>query len=174
MSSRPSFDQYFLQIAAVVATRGTCDRLRVGCVLVFDNDVVSTGYNGGAKGLPHCDVNNHGRPAHDTTGSCQWAAHAESNAVTKAARRGHKTDGATAYVTHEPCVACLRLLINAGVAGVVFAAPYKSNGAVAAMAASIDLSLRGWCAACAQPSLEWDAHVAEAWSCRLAGHPRGA
>jgi dCMP deaminase len=120
---RPDWDDYFLGLARQVATRATCDRLHVGCVLVRDRVVVATGYNGAARGLDHCDD-----AGHDVEdGHCVRAVHAEANAVAQAAREGVRVLGATAYATHLPCWPCFRLLLNAGVTRVVFGEPYRAN-----------------------------------------------
>lgn len=114
---RASWDEYFGAMAALVATRATCPRLSVGCVLVRDRRVISTGYNGSLPGSPHCDevgclmVNDH----------CERTIHAEANAILFAARAGISTEGATAYVTHEPCSNCRKMLITAGVTDIAFA-----------------------------------------------------
>ena len=121
--TRPSWDSYFMSMARAAAQRSTCPRLTVGCVLVVDGDPVATGYNGAESGAAHClDVG-----CEMPHGSCIRAVHAEANAVARAARRGARTDGATAYVTHSPCRACFKLLQNAGVARIVYGVPYRST-----------------------------------------------
>lgn len=114
---RPDWDTYFLTLAEAAATRATCSRLKVGCVLVKERVVVSTGYNGAPRGIEHCK--------HEPgEGSCQEAVHAEANAIVTAARMGQSTSGTTAYVTHRPCHNCYRLMINAGVVQVYYNRPY--------------------------------------------------
>lgn len=119
---RKSWDEYFLDIAEVVATRSTCNKLAVGCLIVKDRMIVSTGYNGSIHGHDHCvDVgcmlNEEGR--------CIRTIHAEQNAIIHARR--DEIRGATAYVTHEPCETCAKLLNQAGVKRVVFSHPYKND-----------------------------------------------
>ena len=115
---RPDWDTYFLSLAKAASTRATCSRLAVGCVLVRDRVIVSTGYNGAARGQEHCGDRDH------LLGHCSSAVHAEANAVAVAAREGQATSGTTAYVTHRPCLGCYRLLINAGVVSVIYAESY--------------------------------------------------
>jgi len=119
--SRADWDEYFLSIAETVATRSTCDRAHVGCVLVRDKRIVATGYNGSIRGHAHCDEVGH---LLDEAGRCIRTIHAEQNAILFARE---SLEGATAYVTHEPCDVCCKLLNQAGVARVVFRWPDKSE-----------------------------------------------
>lgn len=120
MLPRKSWDQYFLEMAQSVAERSTCDRARVGAVLVSpEHLVISTGYNGSPPGLPHCDEVGHLMIA----GHCRRTVHAEANALLLA---GERARGGTLYVTHSPCLECQKLLIRAGVQRVVFAVCYRS------------------------------------------------
>jgi dCMP deaminase len=117
---RPGWDEYFMQIAQTVATRSTCPRASVGCVLTRDRRILTTGYNGAPSGVPHCTdvgcllVNDH----------CQRATHAEANAIVQGALHGVSVADATAYCTHQPCVNCTKLLISAGVKKIVFDTEY--------------------------------------------------
>jgi dCMP deaminase len=120
---RPSWDDYFMQIAFTVAQRSTCDRAHVGCVLVRDRRILTTGYNGAPAGLPHCDDVGHLL----VDGHCVRTLHAEQNALIQAALHGVGTVGATAYVTHQPCLTCAKMLINAGVRRVVYAGNYPDE-----------------------------------------------
>ena len=117
---RPSWDEYFMQIAFTVAQRSTCDRAHVGCVLVRDRRILTTGYNGASAGLPHCDEVGHLL----IDGHCVRTLHAEQNAIIQGALHGVSIVGATAYVTHQPCLTCAKMLINAGVRRVVYAGNY--------------------------------------------------
>lgn len=137
MSGRPSWDEYFLAMAAQVATRATCSRKHVGCVLVRDKMIVATGYNGAVRGLDHCDDVGHLME----NGHCVRTVHAEANAVAQAARQGSSVDGATAYVTAAPCWICFRLLVNAGARKIVYGEAYRLDPKVteAAMRAGIEL-----------------------------------
>jgi dCMP deaminase len=119
---RPSWDLYFIKLARVVATRSTCNRKQVGCVLVRDNNILATGYGGSIRGQPHCtDVGCEIGP----DGGCQRTVHSEINAITQAAKHGVSIDGATAYVTLSPCYNCFKALVNAGITRIVFDEAYR-------------------------------------------------
>lgn len=122
------WDSYFMSLAASAAGLSTCSRASVGCVLVKDRTVVSTGFNGAPRGYEHCGDDHDMRDGH-----CTRAVHAEANAVASAARAGHQTSGATAYVTHYPCFRCASLLWNAGVVEVVYDVAYNPDPRVAVM-----------------------------------------
>lgn len=117
---RPSWDEYFMDIAFTVAQRSTCDRAHVGAVLVRDRRILTTGYNGAPAGLAHCDEIGHLM----IDGHCVRTLHAEQNAIIQAALHGVSTQDATAYVTHQPCLTCAKMLINAGIRCVVYAGNY--------------------------------------------------
>lgn len=127
---RPSWDHYFMAIARQVATRATCDRKLVGAVLVRDRQILSTGYNGSPRNLPHCDEAGHLLVDVGWRQSCFRTVHAEANAVAQAARVGVRVEGATAYVTVTPCPDCAKLLINAGITRVVIGGEYDSKATV--------------------------------------------
>jgi dCMP deaminase len=119
---RKSWDEYFLSIARNVAERSTCNRKQVGCVIVRDRAILSTGYAGSIRGQPHClDVGCEIGP----DGGCQRTIHAEINAVAQAAKHGTCIDGATAYVTLSPCYNCFKMLVNSGIRRVVFDEAYR-------------------------------------------------
>lgn len=122
--SRPSWDQYFLAMAAMVATRSTCARKQVGCVLVDEHHfVIATGYGGSIPGQPHCiDV---GCDIDKDTGGCIRTVHAESNAVAQAASHGVSTRNATAYITLSPCHKCFQLLVNSGIKRIIYSEQYR-------------------------------------------------
>ena len=123
--NRPSWDQYFLKMAMLVSERATCPRMHVGCVLVKDKQILSTGYNGSLPGQPHCYdvgcmiVENH----------CIRTIHAEMNALIQCAVHGTSTEGATAYVTNMPCTNCTKALIAAGIKEVVVFSEYHNTKA---------------------------------------------
>ena len=117
MDTRPSWDEYFLQIAWDVATRATCPRRHVGAVIVRDRRILSTGYNGSAPGQPHCTQV--GCLMEDDR--CIRTLHAEQNAIIQAALHGVSTEGATLYGTCRPCHVCARMIVGAGIRRVVFA-----------------------------------------------------
>ncbi len=118
---RSSWDQYFMDIATQVATRATCDRKHVGAVLVRDRTILSTGYNGSIRGLPHCDEVGHMME----NGHCVATVHAEANAIIQAAKNGVGIDGATMYTTASPCWPCFKLIANSGCRRIVFSEFYR-------------------------------------------------
>lgn len=127
--SRPSWDEYFSSLASFVASRSTCLSRKVGAVAVKDKRVLATGYNGAVSGSPHCgDVGclREGAPSGTALHQCR-AVHAEANAVAQAARFGVSLDGATAYVTCQPCSSCFKLLMQAGVERIVWAEGYSDG-----------------------------------------------
>ena len=124
---RDSWDDYFMNIAKVVATRATCDRLHVGAVIVVNKTIVATGYNGSPRGTPHCDDVGHLLKDMGGRMSCVRTAHGETNALAQAARAGTKVEAGTIYTTASPCYDCMKLIINAGIARVVCGAPYGSR-----------------------------------------------
>jgi dCMP deaminase len=120
---RPDWNTYFLKMASVVATRSTCERKQVGCVLVRDNRILTTGYGGSIVGQPHCtDV---GCEIDPLTGGCTRTVHAEMNALAQAARNGVSTEGATAYCTLSPCYWCFKTLVNAGIKTIIYSEQYR-------------------------------------------------
>ena len=102
-SDRLSCDEFFLEMACLSSKRSPCDRLKVGCVLVKDNRMISQGYNGFLPGCPHKSIV---RDNHE-----QATVHAEQNAISDCAKRGVSCNGATVYVTHYPCIICTRILL---------------------------------------------------------------
>ena len=119
---RPDWDTFFIELAHVYSKRSTCTRLQVGCVIVKDKVPVSFGYNGSISGHEHCSdvgclLNDEGR--------CIRTIHAEQNAIMHADR--DKLKGATAYVTHEPCETCSKLLVQAGIKEVIFSNAYPNR-----------------------------------------------
>ena len=124
MTTRPSWTRYFMEIAHAVATRATCPRKSVGCVIVSrDNHILTTGYNGSPPGMPHCTE----AGCDMLDGHCVRASHAETNAVAQAARHGISIEGATVYVTAYPCWNCFRQLLVAGVSSVVYDEAYRND-----------------------------------------------
>ena len=127
--SRPDWDEYFSSLASFVASRSTCLSRKVGAVAVKDRRVLATGYNGACSGSPHCGEAGclrKGSPSGTALHRCR-AVHAEANAVAQAARFGVSLDGATAYVTCQPCSSCFKLLMQAGVERIVWAEGYPDG-----------------------------------------------
>lgn len=112
-----------MDIARQVATRATCDRKHVGALLVRDRIILSTGYNGSIRGLPHCDEVGHMME----NGHCVATVHAEANAIIQAAKNGVAIDGATIYTTASPCWPCFKLIANAGCRRIVFGEFYRDQ-----------------------------------------------
>ncbi|HAI21913.1 MAG TPA: cytidine deaminase [Clostridiales bacterium UBA8153] len=126
---RPSWDEYFMEIVAVVARRSTCLRRQIGAVLVKEKRILATGYNGAPSGLPHCVDTGCARehvPSGERQELCR-ALHSEQNALVQAARYGTPVLGATLYVTTAPCHVCAKLLVNAGIVRVVYGAAYPDH-----------------------------------------------
>ena len=123
MTNRISWDEYFMRITEIVAKRSTCNKIEVGCIIVKNRLILSTGYNGAPKGMPHCiDVgcliyNNH----------CIRSLHAEVNAIIQCASSNMSTKGSYVYVTHLPCWQCSLMLINAEVEKIFYANDYVDD-----------------------------------------------
>jgi len=121
---RPSWDEYFMQVADAISQRATCDRGRSGCVIARDRQLLVTGYVGSPAGLPHCDDVGHQlkKVVHEdghTTQHCVRTVHAEQNAICQAAKLGVSINGATLYCRMTPCRTCAMLIINCGIVRVV-------------------------------------------------------
>jgi len=121
---RPTWDEYFMEVARTIAKRATCDRGRSGCVIARDNQILVTGYVGSPAGLPHCDDVGHlmRKMIHadgSITQHCVRTVHAEQNAICQAAKKGISIAGGTVYCRMTPCRTCAMLLINCGIVRVV-------------------------------------------------------
>ncbi|MCL6558004.1 MAG: cytidine/deoxycytidylate deaminase family protein [Firmicutes bacterium] len=135
---RPDWDVYFLTVAMVVSTRSTCLRRKVGAVIVKDHRILATGYNGAPSGLEHClDVGclreRQGIKSGERHELCR-GLHAEQNALLQAAVYGVGIGGATLYATHQPCILCAKMLVQAGIRRVIFGGPYPDELAQAIFA----------------------------------------
>ena len=129
-SVRPSWDDYFLELADAASRRATCDRGKSGCVIVRDKQVLATGYVGSSAGLPHCDDVGHLmkkviQENGEISEHCLRTVHAEQNAICQAAKRGISIEGATVYTRMTPCRTCAMLLINCGIQKVVCERKYQ-------------------------------------------------
>ena len=122
--ARPSWDEYFMRIAHEVATRSTCPRLAVGAVVVRDRRILTTGYNGSPSGMPHCDAAGCLIRIVDGRKSCQRTLHAEQNAIIQAAYHGVTVRGSALYCTHQPCLLCVKMIMNAGIEEIYYAGGY--------------------------------------------------
>jgi len=130
-NKRVSWDAYFMEITKVIAKRSTCIKRNVGAVIVRDKRILSTGYNGAPKGLAHCETigcirKSMNIPSGQRHELCR-GLHAEQNAIIQAAWHGVKIEGATLYCTHQPCVICVKMMINAGIVRVVFEGSYPDD-----------------------------------------------
>lgn len=129
---RISWDDYFMEMAKLTAKRSTCIRRHVGAVIVRDNHVVATGYNGAPSGLRHCsEIGGCLReemhvPSGERHELCR-ALHAEQNAIIQAAVLGTSVKGGTIYITHQPCVICAKILVNAGIKRIVWEEGYPDK-----------------------------------------------
>ena len=129
---RPTWDEYFMEMAELTAKRSTCSRRQVGAVIVRDNRAVATGYNGAPRGLAHCgekggclrqQLNIPSGQRHEL---CR-ALHAEQNAIISAASMGNAIEGGTIYITHQPCVICAKMIVNAGIKRIVVREGYPDE-----------------------------------------------
>lgn len=125
---RPSWDEYFMSLARLASTRSTCVRRQVGAVIVKDRMVLSTGYNDTPRGVPNCGDGGCPRcqsdaPSASGLDTC-LCLHAEQNAIIQAAYHGIGIAGATIYCTHQACLTCAKMIVNAGLVRVVYEAPY--------------------------------------------------
>lgn len=129
---RVSWDEYFMQIAEIAKTRSTCLRRQVGAVIVHENRIITTGYNGAPSGLRHCteiggcERERLGIPSGQRHELCR-ALHAEQNAIIQAAKIGVSTEGCTIYITLQPCVICAKMLVNAGIVRIVHKGEYPDE-----------------------------------------------
>ncbi|MBI2570866.1 MAG: dCMP deaminase family protein [Candidatus Schekmanbacteria bacterium] len=133
---RADWDEYFMSVAKVVATRATCDRKHVGAVIVRDRTILSTGYNGSIQGLPHCDEVGHIME----NGHCVATIHAEMNAVIQAARNGVRIEGSSIYITASPCWSCFKCLANAGIKQICYGEFYRDERTFA-IAATLGIAM---------------------------------
>ena len=127
---RPSWQQYFMTITRQVAERSTCNRAKVGAVIVRDKNILATGYNGSPAGLPHCTdvgclVYASRTPTGETEENCFRTIHAEINAIAQAAKNGASIRDADIYITHTPCIHCLKVLVNTGIRRIYYEHEYK-------------------------------------------------
>lgn len=121
-SNRPSWDEYFKEMVSVTAKRSSCERLNVGCILVKDNRIIAQGYNGFLPGCPHKSIV---RDNHELA-----TVHAEQNTIADCAKRTISCDGATAFITHYPCLNCTKILLAAGIKEIKYINDYKNDNLV--------------------------------------------
>ena len=133
-STKLSWEEYFMSTALLLSCRSSCNRLHVGCVIVKNNRIISAGYNGFLPGAPHESiiVNNHEIAT----------VHAEQNAITDCANRGVSLNGATAYVTHYPCINCTKMLVASGIKNVIYLNDYKNDNNILKIIKNIDFEIK--------------------------------
>ncbi|MFW5998618.1 MAG: deoxycytidylate deaminase [Bacillota bacterium] len=129
--NRPGWNEYFMEMADLASRRATCLRRKVGAVLVKDKQILATGYNGAPKNILHCEKTGCLRKEKDVPSGerheiCR-GVHAEQNLVAQAAVHGVKTENATVYCTHQPCVICAKILINAGIQNIYYKNGYEDE-----------------------------------------------
>ena len=122
INTRMDWKNYFMSLSYLIASRSSCDRLHVGCVLVKENHVISSGYNGFLAGHPHIS---RVRDNHE-----QATVHAEQNCIADCAKRGISTENSTAYITHYPCINCCKILLASGVKTIIYDEDYKNDNLV--------------------------------------------
>lgn len=137
LNARPSWDEYFMAIALLLSARSSCERLKVGCVFVSDdenkNRIIAAGYNGFLPGLPHVSYL---RDGHE-----QATVHAEQNAIADAARRGVSLQNSRAYITHFPCVNCAKLLVSVGIKSIFYNEDYNNDELALKLLKDADLKI---------------------------------
>jgi len=131
--NRISWDKYFSEFAILTSKRSPCHRLQVGCVLIKDNHIIATGYNGFLPNAPHESIviDNHE----------QATVHAEQNCIADCAKRGVNTQHSTAYVTHYPCINCYKILVASGVKKIYFINDYKNNEVIDKINKNLDIQI---------------------------------
>ncbi len=133
---RPSWDEYFMEMAELTAKRSTCMRRSVGAVIVKDRRAIATGYNGAPRGIAHCEERGGcirqqmNIPSGQRHELCM-ALHAEQNAIIQAAAMGNSIEGGTIYITHQPCAICAKMIINSGITRIVIKEGYPDELAAA-------------------------------------------
>ena len=137
INARPSWDDYFMSQAELVASRSSCDRAAVGAVVVLNKTCIATGYNGSVAGLTNCDESGHLLEE----GHCVRTVHAEMNSLLQCARHGRATDGATIYVTHYPCLNCMKSILQAGIKRIVYLNDYRNNPISAKLASEAGVDI---------------------------------
>ncbi len=134
LEERIDWDTYFMSIAFLISSRSSCDRLHVGCVLVKDTRIISVGYNGFLPKVPHLS---HVRDGHEMA-----TVHSEQNAISDCAKRGVNCSDATAYITHYPCINCVKILIASGIKNIIYNDNYNNDPLVSELAKMSQISIK--------------------------------
>ena len=129
---RPSWDEYFMEMAELTAKRSTCMRRHVGAVIVKDRHAIATGYNGAPSGIMHCEerggcIRQQLKVPSGQRHELCMALHAEQNAIIQAAVMGNSVEGGTIYITHQPCAICAKMILNAGIKRIVIKEGYPDE-----------------------------------------------
>ncbi len=143
---RPGWDEYFMAIADVVATRSNCCRRHVAAIIVKDGRIISTGYNGTPRGVKNCDEGGCPRCASDVPSGHNLreciCCHGEENAIIQAAYHGTSVKDSTIYSTYSPCLLCTKMIINAGIKEVVYRRKYHMDSVAEELMASVGIKVR--------------------------------
>lgn len=131
---RPSWDEYFKQLVTITATRSSCERLNVGCILVNDNRIIAQGYNGYISGCEHSMII---RDGHNIA-----TIHAEQNTIVDCAKRGVSCNNCTAYITHFPCYNCMKLMAASGIKEIKYIEDYKNDSLVNNLANKLNIIIK--------------------------------
>ncbi len=132
-NKRIEWQDYFSELAKLVAKRSPCHRLQVGCVLVKDNRIIATGYNGYLPGAPHESI-----VVHDHE---QATVHAEQNSIADCSKRGVLTKDSIAYITHYPCINCYKILVASGIKEIYYLNDYKNDPVVQMINKNLDVKI---------------------------------
>ena len=146
MKKRPGWDEYFMNMAEVAASRSNCSRRHIGAIIVKDCRIISTGYNGTPKGVKNCDEGGCPRcasnvPSGENLGEC-ICCHAEENAIVQAAYHGVRVKDSCIYTTYSPCLLCSKMIINAGIKEVIFLNRYTFDKKTEALLAEANVKIR--------------------------------
>jgi dCMP deaminase len=131
---RIDWQTYFAELSRLVSKRSPCGRLHVGCVLVKDKRIIATGYNGFLPGAPHTSIVRHNHE--------QATIHAEQNCIADCAKRGVCVEGASAYITHYPCIHCYKILVGSGVREIFYLEDYKNDEVVETLNKELQIPIR--------------------------------
>jgi len=130
---RLSWDEYFMQFALLTSKRSSCNRLQVGCTIIKNNRILSTGYNGFIQNAPHISIVSDGHE--------QATVHAEMNAIAFCAKNGINSEGSVAYITHYPCISCYKILVSAGITKIIYLNDYKNNPIVELVNTNVNIPI---------------------------------
>lgn len=137
MCERPSWEKYFSDLTKLTSTRSPCKRLQVGCILVNDNRIIAQGYNGYLPGANHETIM---RDGHEI-----GTVHAEQNAIADCAKRGVICKGSTAYITHYPCVNCMKIMCAAGISEIKYNNDYNNDSLISYFARQTNVKITKIC-----------------------------